>query len=199
VGGGMNNSEQGPTPTIRMRPSPRRGMTMVELAVALSVMIIGGGAAMYGLICVSVLARVQSEHANAFQAARNVLEALQSEDFPTAFARFNATTADDPAIGASPGNAFDAAGLDARPGDLDGRVGSIEFPGDGVQLLENVIDAELGMPRDLGGAPGVDPNDHAPDYALLPVLLRVQWRGAGGIQQVTLAATLSNDKNVPGP
>ena len=172
---------------------------MVELVVALSVLVIGASAAMYGMVGVSVLARVQSERALAFQAARNVLEALQSEDFHTAFARFNATTADNPATGASPGNAFDAPGLSPRIGDLDGRVGSIEFPGGGVQLLENVVDLELGMPRDLGGTPGLDLADHALDYVLLPVTVRVQWRGAGGIQQLTLASTLSNDKNVPGP
>jgi type II secretory pathway pseudopilin PulG len=174
-------------------------MTMVELVVALTVLVIGTGAAMYGLVGISVLARVHSEQALAFQAARNALEALQGEDFRTAFARFNATTADDPATGASPGNAFDAPGLSPRVNDPDGRVGSIEFPGGGVQLLESVVDSELGMPRDLGGALGIDFANHATDYALLPVTVRVQWRGAAGLQQLTLAATLSNDKNVPGP
>ncbi len=195
----MKIRDQNTTPKLRLRASRRRGMTMVELAVALTVMIIGGSTAMYGLVCVSVLARVQSENAVAFQAARNVLEAMQGEDFRTTFQRFNATPADDPVGGASPGNVFDAPGLNPRVGDPDGRVGLIEFPGGGVQLLENGVDTELGMPRDIGGILGVDGNDHALDYALLPVLVRVQWTGAGGIQQLTLAATLSNDKNIPGP
>jgi len=177
----------------------RRGMTMVELVVALAVLVVGASSAMYGLLGISVLARVQSERALAFQAGRNAIEALQAEDFDTAFARFNATTGDDPVGGTSPGNAFDAVGLSAQPGDVDGRVGSIDFPGNGVLLLENVNDTELGMPRDLGGTPGVDPDDHALDYRLLPVLVRVQWRGAAGDASVTLAATLSNDKNVPSP
>jgi type II secretory pathway pseudopilin PulG len=174
-------------------------MTLVELVVALAVLVVGSGAAMYGLLAISVLARVQSERALAFEAARNVLEALQAEDFRSAFARFNATPGDDPPLGKSPGNAFDAEGLSAQSADPDGRVGSIEFPGNGVQLFENVPDPELGMPRDIGGAAGIDANDHANDYALLPVKVRVQWHGAAGDAAVTLALVLSNDKNIPGP
>jgi type II secretory pathway pseudopilin PulG len=174
-------------------------MTLVELVIAMAVLVIGGGAAMYGLLGVSILARAQTERSLAFQAARNVFEAMQAGDFQTVFVRFNATNADDPTVGASPGNVFDVKGLSPSPGDPDGRVGSIEFPGDGVQLLENVNEPELGMPRDIGGTLGLDFDDHASDYKLLPVLVRVQWRGAAGTQQLTLAATLSNDKNVPSP
>jgi prepilin-type N-terminal cleavage/methylation domain-containing protein len=188
-----------PTHTLGARRPARPGMTLVEVVVALSVLVIGASAAVYGLLGVSVLARVQAERALAFEAGRNALEALQGEDFRTAFVRFNATNADDPPAGASPGNAFDAQGLSVRPGDPDGRVGSIEFPGNGVRLLENVNDPELGMPRDLGGALGLDPDDHAIDYTLLPVRVRVQWRGAAGNEEVVLAATLSNDKNAPSP
>jgi len=174
-------------------------MTMVELVVALAVLVIGASASMYGMLGVSVLARVQAERALAYQAGLNALEALQAEDFDTVFARFNATTADDPTIGTSPGNAFAADGLGVRPGDPDGMVGLIQFPGNGVQLLENVVDVELGMPRDIGGFAGVDANDHKLDYVLLPVLVRVEWRGAAGDAVVTLAATITNDKNVPAP
>ena len=43
----------------------------------------------------------------------------------------------------------------------------------------DVVDARLGMPRDLNGN-GVDGNDHAADYRILPVVVRFAWRGPGG-------------------
>ncbi len=183
--------------TFAKRRSAQRGLTLVELMAALVVLVIGASAAVFGLLGVSALARAQSERALAFEGARNTLEALQAEDFRSVFARFNATAADDPATGASPGNSFDIEGLSARLGDADGRVGAIEFPGDGVRLLESTVHLELGMPRDLGGAVGIDADDHALDYALLPVLVRVQWRGVSGPEELLLAATLGNDKNAP--
>jgi prepilin-type N-terminal cleavage/methylation domain-containing protein len=179
------------------RRAARRGLTLVELMAALVVLVIGASATVFGLLGVSALARAQSERELAFQAARNTLESLQAEDFRTVFARYNATNADDPSVGASPGNSFDVQGLSVRPGDADGRAGAIEFPGDGVQLLESTVHLELGMPRDLGGAVGLDADDHALDYVLLPVLVRVQWRGVSGAEELVLAATLSNDKNTP--
>ena len=57
--------------------------------------------------------------------------------------------------------------------------------------------ARAGMPRDLGGAPGVDAADHAADYRVLPTIVRVRWRGVRGDAQIALALTLSNDKNEP--
>lgn len=126
-----------------------------------------------------------------------MIEALQGEVFREAFVRYNAIPDDDPAGGDSPGDSFAVAGLEPLPADPDGLPGEVIFPGDGVQLLEHVVDVELGMPRDLGGATGVDADDHASDYRALPVMVRVRWRGISGEQEIVLATTLSNDKNVP--
>ena len=116
--------------------------------------------------------------------------------FSEVFVRFNASAVDDPAPGLSPGNTFPVPGLEPQPGDADGIPGEIVFPGGGVNLLENVFDVELGMPRDLGGILGVDADPHDTDYRILPLLVRVRWRGVSGDQEVVLAMTLSNDKNV---
>jgi len=141
--------------------------------------------------------RATEEHNLAFETAQNVVEALQGEEFSEVFARFNATTADDPATGNSPGDGFAVRGLDARPGDADGLPGEILFPGNGTQLREDVADAELGMPRDLSGDDAVDAVDHSADYTILPVWVRVRWTGMAGPDEIEIALLLSNDKNAP--
>jgi type II secretory pathway pseudopilin PulG len=173
-------------------------MTLLEVMIAMVVLVVGVGAAAYGLLTVSVNARATKERQLALEAAQNVLEVLQSAtEFGEVFVRHNATAADDPAGGTSPGRSFDVDGLDAQTGDADGLAGEITFPGDGIDLREDVAFADLGMPRDLDLLNGVDGADHSSDYRVLPVEIRVRWRGARGNQELALAACLSNDKNVP--
>lgn len=174
----------------------RRGMTLLEVTIAIVVLVAGAGAAAYALVSVAVDARAAKERQIALAAAENVVEALQGTEFAEVFARYNATAADDPA-GLSPGRSFAVDELTARPGDADGQAGEVAFPGNGVELREDVDDPELGMPRDLGGAAGVDAADHALDYRVLPAVVRVRWRGVRGNAEVAVALTLSNDKNEP--
>jgi hypothetical protein len=73
--------------------------------------------------------------------------------------------------------------LSALDGDADGLPGEVIFPavaGAAGQLREDAAMPELGMPRDLNGDGAVDANDHALDYTLLPVIVRVRWRTASG-------------------
>jgi hypothetical protein len=53
-------------------------------------------------------------------------------------------------------------------------------PGLPSQLREDVDEPKLGMPQDLDGNGVVDGNNHATDYKLLPVLVRVRWRACDG-------------------
>ena len=39
---------------------------------------------------------------------------------------------------------------------------------------------QLGMPRDLNFEDGIDGFDHADDYVILPVTVRLAWRGVSG-------------------
>jgi prepilin-type N-terminal cleavage/methylation domain-containing protein len=177
--------------------SGRRGLTLLELAIALLLFALGAGASVQLLLRSSALLRASAERDLALEAAQGVLEALQSSDFVEAFVRFNASPFDDPPLGASPGNSFDAPGLEARPGDPDGLPGQIIFPGGGIVLREDANDVEMGMPRDLNGDAIIDLADHAADYRVLPLRIRVTWTGASGNEDLEIAATLSNDKNVP--
>jgi hypothetical protein len=58
------------------------------------------------------------------------------------------------------------------------------------QLREDVVDAGLGMPRDLDGDGVIDGADHEANYTLLPIRVRVQWRGVSGVRTFDLETVL---------
>ena len=132
----------------------------------------------------------------ATQAANEVLERIEAEAFAQAFRRFNADPADDPGgAGTAPGASFAVTGLSALPDDADGLAGEVIFPSPGgapSQLREDVILPELGMPRDLDGNGVIDAANHALDYTLLPVLIRVRWCSASGPAFFELRTMLGN-------
>ena len=53
-------------------------------------------------------------------------------------------------------------------------------------------DAQLGMPRDLNGDGAIDSENHAKDYLLLPVCIRIEWRGLTGDREYELHTVLLN-------
>ncbi len=157
-------------------------MSAAVLTIALSGMV--------GSMVTSMsLRRVNTETALAQQSARRTIEELQSLTFAQIFATYNATTTDDAGLAvAARGMSFATAGLDPQDGDADGVCGEVIFPvtvvGGVPQLREDVVDADLGMPRDLDGDGVVDALDHATNYVLLPVRVRVAWRGVSGARQL---------------
>ena len=83
-------------------------------------------------------------------------------------------------------------GVSPRVGDPDGMAGEVIFPGGGFVLREDVTDRQLGMPRDLNGDGAWDGVNHADDYTVLPVAVRVRWTGAGGPQNLFFVTTLAD-------
>jgi prepilin-type N-terminal cleavage/methylation domain-containing protein len=173
----------------RVARSRRRGLSLVEILFASSIFAVAAGATTYTLIKTTFLSRSTRETSRALEAAEGILETLKSEEFDKVFARFNATNADD--SGTSPGSDFAVPELDARAADADGLAGRILFPGDGVTLQETVVDRGLGMPRDLNG--DGDALDAGTTYTVLPVRVRVEWRGSTGDRFIELCTTLTND------
>lgn len=139
---------------------------------------------------------VNRETGLAVAAARNLLETLRSEDFARVFALYNSDPADDPnGPGTAPGNRFAVAGLDEAPDSPDGLECEIIFPTFddpvlGLQLREDVDMRALGMPRDLSGDNRIDDQDHSDVYFILPVQIRLRWKGATGVRQYEIASQL---------
>jgi len=157
------------------------GYMLVELMLTMIVLLIGLGAAVSSLRQTTSLGETNRERALALDAAESVVAMIEGEVFSEAFASFNANLLDDPVF--APGNSFSVRGLTPRANDPDGMVGEVFFPGNGFQLREDFVDRELGMPRDLNGDGAIDTLTHAADYKILPVRVRVVWRGVQGNDQ----------------
>jgi hypothetical protein len=117
----------------------------------------------------------------AAQAARERLEKLQDPDgleFEQLFAAYNSDPDDDPPGVGAPGGTFPVDGL-------RGSLGEILFPVEGSELREDVA------LRDLNGDALLDSEDHASDYVLLPVTVRIRWTGAKGDETVEFATVLA--------
>lgn len=175
----------------------RLGFSMIEVTACMALMVIGIGAVAQTMVRATALQSFTHERSLALLAAESVLESMRGEVFSEVFARYNQTTADDLA-GNNPGANFAVLGLTPIPGDADGMAGSIELPGNGTQLFEWIVDADMGMPRDLN-SDGQPPDllDHAGDYTVLPVRIRVRWNGVRGDSRVVLVTTLNNLRKGP--
>jgi hypothetical protein len=175
------------------RRERRRGGSLVELLGALTLLTVGLNASLGGMVHSTRQQQGVREASVAMDAIETVLEQLQAVPFEEVFARFNARQDDDVGGGliGSPGAGFDAPPLQARPDSPNGRVGRIEFPGNGLSLREDAVDPGLGMPRDLDGDGVVDGEDHAGSYRILPVRVVVEWQGSSGPQRQAVTTTLS--------
>ncbi len=163
------------------------GFTLVEIVVVLAILTVGLGFMVQTISAVNRLAPVNRESARAVDAARAMVEEMRAANFVDAFAMYNADPADDPAgAGTAPGMGFVAFGLGVRTNDVDGRVGSIEYPTIGDEVREDVVDASLGMPRDLNGDGVIDALDHSGDYEILPFRVRLDWTGATGARSLVV-------------
>lgn len=180
-----------PPSPLRRRPSSRAGFSIAELAVVITILLVGLGAMTTTLATVTRLGPTNRETSRALDAARGILEEMRGTPFHELVARYNADPADDPGgAGTAPGAGFAAPGLDARPGDPDGLAGVIELPIVAGELREDLVDPELGLPRDLDGDGVVDGLDHSLDFEILPVRVRIEWSGRTGDRSLELYSSL---------
>lgn len=155
------------------------GFTVLEIAISLVVLSVAIG----GLVAASIssyqLSRANQERSAAHTAAREMVEQLRSEDPVEVFALYNDDPDDDPdGPGTAPGSGFRVAGLTALDDDADGLVGEVYFPVDaGGVLREDTVNGALDTPRDLNLDGVVDSDARDGDYQILPVGVRLQWRG----------------------
>jgi len=177
-----------------LRPQrARAGFSLVELVVVIGILTVSVSMLTSTLISASRHAPIQRESALASNAARTVLETMRSEPLERLFALYNADPDDDPdGPGTAPGPFFAIAGLDARAEDEDGFPGEIVLPAQAAPLREDANLPELGMPRDLDADGAIDANDHSGNYVLLPVLVRIEWRGATGNRSLLFHTALAH-------
>jgi prepilin-type N-terminal cleavage/methylation domain-containing protein len=174
----------------------QRGLTLVEILVAIALLLFGLMGFTHSILRAVSTNESTRESALAGEAARQMLETLQGAEFPNIFALYNADPNDDPgAPGSAPGQGFAVEGLEPADGDADGLVGEIFFPAadaaPGV-LREDLAVAALGMPRDLNCDGVVDVDNHADDYRILPVLVRLTWQGTSGVTRVEFRTLLGD-------
>lgn len=159
----------------------RAGFALMEIVVAFSALLV----VMLGfsrMLLSSRMASATSHEATlAKEAARSLIEQLSALDVQSAYARYNASNADDPGGGVSaPGRDFDVRGLEALDDDADGHPGYILFPEVGGVLSEGLSLPQYGWPMPLNGDGDVDDADVSADFSVLPVVVRVEYRTAGG-------------------
>ena len=128
----------------------------------------------------------------ACQAASNKIEEMRNEELSDIFRMYNGIGADDPlGPGTAPGAGFAAPGLTPLPGDPDGMAGEILFPEQDGQLREDFVSTLLGTPRDLNCDAGIDDGDHADDWVILPVVIRVEWQSSGGPRKLEVPTMIA--------
>ncbi|MEM7305194.1 MAG: hypothetical protein AAF682_00920 [Planctomycetota bacterium] len=156
------------------------------------VLVIAVGATMGAVGSFVKLEESNRETAVAHFAARGMIEQMQDIPFEQIFAAYNEDAGDDPA-GIAAGPSFPVDGLDARADDADGMPGQILFPtpaGAPGSLREDLVSDDFDLPKDLNVDGAIDANDHADDYQLLPVRIRIEWRGASGNRSLEMQTLL---------
>lgn len=165
-----------------------RGFGLIETLVASAVLAI----ALLALLSVAGhgmrLDSVNRETALAADAARMQFETLRAVPLMFTFARFNADPTDDPdGPDTGEGTGFVVTGADHGLG----LQGEILFPvSETGELREDLDIPEMGMPCDLNGDGTIDNLDHRDDYLILPVTVRVWWRGRSGEREMSLSGVL---------
>jgi len=196
-----------------VRRRSRAGITVFEMVVTLTIVLVVVSIFSRMVVATSGLRSANRENAIAAEAARVVLERMRNQDFRKLFRLYNDVPGDDPGgAGSAPGHRFAVEGLEPLPTSQDDLVGEIFLPAallppyvdeslitgqppvlpDKLQVREDLELPQLGMPRDLNGDSIIDKYDHAKDYTLLPVRIRIEWKGRAGPREFELYTMLGN-------
>lgn len=161
----------------------RAGFTLIELAVAISILMIGIVSVLSASSRMHSLRQSNRERTLAQNAVRSLAERMHAaahgfSDEPSTWSRNLVETY---APGGAFGDAFAVAGL--TPVDGEANVGSIRVFTDETDA-DGTLGVELGMPRDLNGDGDREDTDVADGARLLPVVLTLRWRGERGVHQM---------------
>lgn len=175
-------------------------MTLVELTVAMVIFTVATGMLLQLIASGQGLRETARQEWLVTSVAQNVLEQMRATDFRLLSACYDEDPFNDPGgPGTAPGPTFVVDGIDPSANDPDGIVGEVIMPlvnmGTEVdpdwQVREDQGDALLGLPRDLNGDAIINATDHRLDYTILPVLIRVRWRGRYGPRELRFFSSLT--------
>jgi len=161
----------------------KRGFTLIELAVATSILMIGIVSVLSASSHMHSLRVSNRERTLAQNAVRSMAERMHAashgfSDDPGTWAQELLATY---RPGGSFGNAFAVEGLTLVEGDES--VGTIALSSDETDT-DRELQAQLGMPRDLDGDGDAADTDVSASARLLPVVLTLRWRGERGVHQM---------------
>ena len=164
----------------------RRGFTMVELAIAMSMLMIGMVSAASATMRMHHLRMQNRERIVAQNALRSMGERIHAQAYRDSLDHAD-TWADHVLATFGPGGTlqgvFDVDFLNSPSEDQ-------EFPGTiKVIVDETTTDAavgmDLGLPRDLNGDGDATDLDVTADACILPVVLRIEWKGQQGLHEIS--------------
>jgi len=169
---------------VKVSMEVRRGMTLVEVAIAMSVIAIGLMAVISAVMSMSQLSLANEEDLLALNIARQKIAELKDAPFNTVFNLYG------------PNSSMRTSNVGAlQRGTLDGGTVTIMFPVNAAGALdETVVDASLGMPQDLNGNGSSTDTDVSGSYTVLPVRIRVQWNSRTGARELNLITMLTKLK-----
>jgi hypothetical protein len=152
----------------------------MELMVVLTILTVALSLFSRTLVLSSRLDPVNRETVIAAEGARSMLETIRNNHFDEIVHVYNEDPADDPdGASTAQGRRFAVVNLDPRPGQPF--VGTVVMPfNEAGELREDHVDEMLGMPRDLNGDGEIDSENHIDDFIVLPIGVRLEWRGAIG-------------------
>jgi Tfp pilus assembly protein PilV len=161
----------------------RGAFTLLELAIATSILMIGIVSVLSASSRMNSLRVSNRERTLAQNAVRSMTERMHASahGFSADPVTWSQRLFDTFGPGGSFGNAFAVEGLPLVEGAES--VGTIVIGSDETDT-DTELQAQLGMPRDLNGDGDAADADVTSGARLLPVVLTLRWRGERGIHQL---------------
>lgn len=165
----------------------RRGVTIVELVVALGVLAVALTALLGVLFSSGALQETTRERAAAYNFIRKLLEEMRSTpQFNQIYSLYKPGGANYPTA------QYLREHLGLNPPSSGSQL-TIQFPEKNGTLNESVTDTDLGMPKDLDWSGDVEDKDVSGTYKILPVKIIVRWASKGGADSQIQICTYITD------
>lgn len=161
----------------------RGAFTLIELAIATSILMIGIVSVLSASSQMHSLRRSNRDRTLAQNAVRSMAERMHAaaHGFSDQPGTWGQELLETYGPGGSFGTTFAVEGL--TPVEGAESVGGLEIFSDET-LTDAELRAGLGMPRDLNGDGDDDDGDVSLGARLLPVVLTLRWRGENGVQEM---------------